>query len=72
MEYKGYIAEVEFDDLAGVFCGYITNSGPYSVATFEAVAEEQIYEEFCLSVESYLQSCLEDGIEPVRPMIINS
>ena len=72
MEYKGYIAEVEFDDLEGVYCGHIVNSGSYSIVTFEAEAEEQLYQEFCLSVDIYLKSCLEDGVEPRKPMIINS
>lgn len=71
MEYKGYIAEVEFDDVARVYCGYVINSGPYSIATFESEHEDQIYEEFCISVDIYLESCLEDGVDPVKPMIVN-
>ena len=72
MEYKGYIAEVEFDDLAKVYCGYVVNSGPYSIVTFEAADEEQLYREFCISVDIYLESCLEDGVEPKKPMIVSS
>ena len=71
MEYKGYLAEVEFDDVARVFCGHVINSGPYSIVTFESEEEEQLYQEFCLSIDIYLESCLEDGVEPVRPMIVN-
>ena len=71
MEYKGYIAEVEFDDLEEVYCGYVVNSGPYSIVTFESEDEEQLYHEFCISVDIYLESCLEHGIEPKRPLIIN-
>ena len=71
MEYKGYIAEVEFDDLERVYCGYVINSGPYSIVTFESEDEEQLYKEFCFSVDIYLESCLEDGVDPVMPMIVN-
>ena len=71
MEYKGFIAEVEFDDLAEVYCGYVVNSGPYSIVTFESEDEEQLYHKFCISVDIYLESCLEHGIEPKRPLIIN-
>ena len=72
MEYKGYIAEVEFDDLEKVFCGHVINSGPYSIVTFVSEDEGQLYKEFCLSVDIYLESCLEDGVEPKKPMVINS
>ena len=71
MEYKGYVAEVEFDDVERVYCGYVINSGPYSIVTFESEEEEQLYKEFCLSVDTYLDSCLEDGVDPVKPMIVN-
>ncbi len=71
MEYKGYIAEVEFDDVAGVYCGYVVNSGPYSIVTFESEDEDKLYHEFCFSVDIYLESCLEDGVDPVKPMIVN-
>ena len=72
MEYKGYIVEIEFDDLAGVYCGHVVNSGPYSIVTFEAEDEVQLYGEFCLSVDTYLESCLENGVEPRKPMVVNS
>jgi len=71
MEYKGYVAEVEFDDVERVYCGYVINSGPYSIVTFESEEEGQLYKEFCLSVDTYLESCLEDGVDPVKPMIVN-
>ena len=33
MEYKGYVAEVEYDDAAGLLHGRIVNSGAYPIAT---------------------------------------
>ena len=69
MEYKGYIAEVEFDEVAEVYCGHVVNSGPYSIVTFEAANEEQLYQEFCRSIDIYLESCQEDGVEPRKPQV---
>lgn len=36
MEYKGYTAEVEFDDSVGRLHGRVVNTGAYPIATFEA------------------------------------
>ena len=67
MEYKGYRAEVEFDDSVGRLHGRVANSGAYPIATFEATDVEGIRREFHRSIDQYLQSCLEDGVEPRKP-----
>ena len=67
MKYKGYAAEVEFDDSVGRLHGRVVNSGAYSIATFEATDVEGIRREFHRSIDEYLKSCEEDGIEPRRP-----
>ena len=43
------------------------NSGPYPIATFEATDVEGIRAEFRRSVDEYLASCEEDGVEPRKP-----
>ena len=68
MEYKGYLARVEFDDSAGVLHGRAVNGGPYPVATFEAVDASALRREFERSVDEYLAWCEEDGVEPRKPM----
>ena len=68
MKYKGYIAAVEFDDSAGRLHGWVLNSGPYPIATFEAADVDGIRLEFERSVEEYLASCEEDGVEPREPL----
>ena len=40
MEYKGYIATVEYDDSVGMLHGKVVNAGPYPIVTFEAVDVE--------------------------------
>ena len=67
MEYKGYVAAVEFDDSIDVLHGRIVNSGPYPIATFEATDARQLRKEFEQSVDEYLMWCEEDGVEPKRP-----
>ena len=67
MSYKGYVASVEFDDEAGVLYGRVINAGPYPIATFEATDVSQLRSEFQKSVEEYLISCDEDGVEPKPP-----
>ena len=67
MEYRGYVAQVEFDDSVEVLHGRVVNSGPYPIATFEATDAKELRKEFERSVDEYLQWCAEDGVEPRRP-----
>ncbi len=67
MEYKGYVAAVEFDDSIEVLHGRVVNSGPYPIVTFEATDAADIRGAFERSVDEYLAWCAEDGVEPRRP-----
>ena len=67
MEYKGYVASVEFDDSVDVLYGWIVNSGPYPIATFEADDTCELRREFERSVDEYLVWCEEDGVGPRSP-----
>jgi len=67
MTYKGYVAEVEFDDSADVLHGRVVNSGPYSIATFEATDARELRLEFERSIDAYLAWCEADGVEPRKP-----
>ena len=67
MEYKGYAAEVELDESVGRLHGRVVNSGPYPIATLEAIDVEGIRSEFHRSIDEYLESCQEDGVEPRKP-----
>ena len=68
MKHKGYVAAVEYDDPVGRLHGWVVNSGPYPVATFEATDLDGIRREFERSVDEYLASCEEDGVEPREPL----
>ena len=67
MEYKGYVAAIEFDDSVGRLHGRVVNSGSDPIATFEATDVEGLRREFHCSIDEYLASCTEDGVEPRKP-----
>ena len=67
MTYKGYVAEVEFDDSADILHGRVVNSGSWPIATFEATDARQLRQEFERSIDAYLAWCEEDGVEPRKP-----
>ncbi len=67
MEYKGYIATVEYDDSVELLHGEVINAAPYPIVSFEATDVESLKREFQISIEEYLASCEEDGIDPRRP-----
>lgn len=67
MEYKGYIATVEYDDSVGLLHGEVVNAGSYPIVTFEAADVAGLRREFQTSIEEYLASCAEDGVEPRKP-----
>ena len=67
LEYKGYIAETEYDDIAKVYCSSVVNTAPCSIATFRAERPENLMREFQISVDEYLDWCAEDGVEPAKP-----
>lgn len=60
IEYKGYVAMIEFDDSVGRIHGRVINSGSYSIASFEAIDTEEIQKEFRGSIDEYIASCEED------------
>ena len=71
MEYKGYIATIEYDDSVDLLHGAVINAGSYPIVTFEAADVEGLKREFKISVEEYLSWCEEDGVEPIHPSSMN-
>ncbi len=67
IEYKGYIARVEYDDSVDLLHGSVANSGDYSIATCEASDVQTLKKEFRTSIDEYLAACGEYGIEPIKP-----
>lgn len=67
LEYKGYLAEVEYDDSVRRLHGQVINTGAYPIATFETADPARLREEFHQSIDEYLASCAEDDVEPIPP-----
>ena len=65
MEYKGYIARVEFDETVNVFHGRIINIR--DVVTFESETVKGLLKEFHASVDEYLAFCTKRGEDPEKP-----
>ena len=66
MEYRGYIAKVEYDDSVGMLHGEVINAAPYPIVTFEASDVDGLKREYHGSIDDYLDWCEEDGVEPRR------
>lgn len=66
MEYKGYVAGVEFDDVAGVFHGEVVNTR--DVITFQGESVVELRREFEKSVDVYLDFCARHGKDPDKPL----
>ena len=65
MEYKGYVAQVEFDDEAEVFHGQVINTG--DVITLQGTSVPELRKEFENSLEVYLGFCRKLNQEPEKP-----
>ena len=65
MEYKGYIAKVEFDEEANLFHGHVLHLR--DVITFQGQSVDELRREFEASVDDYLEFCAERGEEPAKP-----
>jgi predicted HicB family RNase H-like nuclease len=66
-KYKGYIAEVEFDEDAQIFHGEVINIR--DVITFQGVSILELQQAFQDSVEDYLEFCASRGEEPEKPFL---
>ena len=65
MEYKGYVATVEYDDAAAVFHGEIVNTR--DVITFQGRSVDDLRRALRDSIEDYLAWCRQRGKEPEKP-----
>ncbi len=65
LEYKGYRAQVEFDDSIRAFIGEVIDTR--DKITFEATSVDELEREFHASIDDYLSWCESEGVEPERP-----
>ena len=65
MEYKGYIARVEYDDEAQLFHGQVMNLR--DVITFQGPSVTELRKALRGSVDDYVAFCATRGEEPEKP-----
>ena len=65
MKYKGYTAEIEIDETAGILFGKVLDIK--DVITFKGITVAELEQEFHNSVDDYLEWCTELGEEPDKP-----
>jgi predicted HicB family RNase H-like nuclease len=65
MRYKGYTAQIEVDETAGILFGKVLDIK--DVITFKGATVAELEREFHNSVDDYLEWCLELGEEPDKP-----
>ena len=53
MNYKGYIAAVEYDDENRIFSGHVVNTR--TIITFHGTTVDELEKEFQISVNDYLE-----------------
>lgn len=65
MKYKGYTAQIEVDETAGILFGKVLDIK--DIITFKDTTVAELEREFHNSVDDYLEWCLESGEEPDKP-----
>ena len=65
MNYKGYEARVELDEVAGLFHGEVINTR--DVITFQGASVKELKRAFAESVDDYLDFCASRGEAPEKP-----
>lgn len=65
MKYKGYTAQIEVDETAGILFGKVLDIK--DIITFKGTTVAELEREFHNSVDDYLEWCLESGEEPDKP-----
>lgn len=66
MQYKGYSANVFFDDENGLFHGEVL--GIRDVVTFQGKSVKDLRQAFKESVEDYIEFCRQRGESPDKPV----
>lgn len=65
MTYKGYTANIKYDEEAGIFHGEVIDTK--DAITFQGTSVSELKKAFKNSIEEYLAFCNERGKEPDKP-----
>lgn len=65
MEYKGYTATLEYDEIDKIIVGRV--QGIKAIIGFDGLNVEDLQLKFHDSIDGYLEVCARHGIEPNKP-----
>ena len=65
MQYKGYMARVEYDALDKIFVGHV--AGIKDIVGFHGTSVTELEQAFSEAVDNYLQACEQLGEQPNKP-----
>ncbi len=65
MEYKGYTATIEYDELDKIIVGRV--QGIKAIIGFDGLNTQELKTKFHESIDFYLATCKQRGIEPNKP-----
>lgn len=66
MEYKGYIAQIDYSEDDEEFFGIIVNLS-HDQISFDGTTEEQLKKHMQEAIEGHIKNCKSLGIEPEKP-----
>ncbi len=66
IKYKGYVGSVEISEEDHTFTGKVLGLKK-SLIMYEGKTLQELTEDFCGSIDDYLEYCNADGIEPEKP-----
>lgn len=67
LEYKGYKGSVEYRKEDNCLCGKVQGMGNRALILYEGTTIDELRKDFEDGIDSYLEGCKSDGIEPVKP-----
>lgn len=67
LEYKGYKGSVEYCKEDNCLCGKVQGMGNKALILYEGTTIDELRKDFEEWIDSYLEGCKADGIEPVKP-----
>lgn len=67
LEYKGYKGSVEYSKEDDCLFGKVQGMGNKVLILYEGTTIDELRKDFEEGVDSYLEGCKEDGIEPIKP-----
>ena len=66
IEYKGYVGKVDYEPEDKLFFGEVVSSS--GIIAFDGKTPEELEGNFKTAIDSHLETCKREGIEPIKPL----